>query len=240
MRVQGHLLWLGVPLVRLLLAVDLLHHGCEHGHVFLLALLLDPIPLIDHVELELCHLLLEELPVAVVELRPLRLGEDQGPHLESPHLNQLIGEEVGGLVAEQGEERVRLQDLDQRLSLALLVMRPDEVEILRVKDGDLCWYICDAPRLYLVADAVVDGLATYDIALLILGEHLGLEDVIRVPLHEDHAIEEDHDFRLDEEDLALGVLFHPHELQKVPDVALRETTEEGSVLEGSDDELDLV
>ena len=127
-----------------------------------------------------------------------------------------------------------LKDLDQCLSLALLVMRPDEVEILGVKDGDLCRYIRNAPRLYLVADAVVDGLATYDIALLILSEHLRLQDVICVALHEDHAIEEDHDFSLDEEDLALVVLFDPHELQKVPDVALRETTKEGPVLKGFD------
>ena len=99
MRVEDHLLWLGVSLVRLLLAVDLLHHGCEHGHVFFLALLLYPIPLINHVQLELCHLLFEEFPVAVVKLRPLRLGEDQGTHLESPHFNQLIGKEVDGLIA---------------------------------------------------------------------------------------------------------------------------------------------
>jgi hypothetical protein len=48
-------------------------------------------------------------------------------------------------------------------------MRPDEVEILRVKDGDLCRYIGNAPRFYFVADAVVDALASNNIALLILG-----------------------------------------------------------------------
>ena len=131
-------------------------------------MLFDPIPLIDHVQLELRHLLLEELPVAVVQLRPLRLCEDQGAHLEFPHFHELVGQEVDGLIAEEGEERVGLKDLDQGLSLAFLVMRPDEVEILRVKDGDLCGYIRDAPRFYFVTDAIVDALASNDIALLIL------------------------------------------------------------------------
>jgi hypothetical protein len=47
-------------------------------------------------------------------------------------------------------------------------MRPDEVKILRVKDGDLSRYISNAPRLYFVTDAVVDAFASYNIALLIL------------------------------------------------------------------------
>jgi hypothetical protein len=90
MRVKNHLLCLGIPLVRLLLALDLLHQSCEHRHIFFLALLFDPIPLVNHVQLKLSHFLFEELPVAVVQLRPLRLSEDQGPHLEFPHFNQLI------------------------------------------------------------------------------------------------------------------------------------------------------
>jgi hypothetical protein len=64
---------------------------------------------------------------------------------------------------------VGLQDLDKGLSLTFLVMRPDEVKILRVKDGDISRYIRNTPRLYFVTDAVVDTFASYNIALLILG-----------------------------------------------------------------------
>ena len=71
-----------------------------------------------------------------------------------------------------------LQDLDKGLSLTFFVMRPYEVEILRLKDCDLCWYIRNAPRFYFITDSVVDGLASYNITLLILSQHLRLEDVI--------------------------------------------------------------
>ncbi len=72
------------------LALNNLHHGSEHAPVLFLALLAKSVLLVNHVVLDLSHVPLKELSVAIVKAGSLRLRHNDCLRGEFLHFYQFV------------------------------------------------------------------------------------------------------------------------------------------------------